>query len=84
MSGRDAFGLEKDDFGAREDEEMQLARRIPPAFCWTEDEYRDYLHGYISEGELRSRHAQLPPEYDPAEDADSELTGGTAAPPEGA
>jgi len=122
MSARDAFGLERPDDGLDEVVELQQARRIPPAFCWTEDEFHDLRHGYVTEGELRAKHdrviehrqrqadieaglcLQLPtpagdaraewaeygwpqgrasrPEYDPAEDADSELTGGTGAPPE--
>ena len=121
MTARDAFGLERPDDGLEEVAELQQARRTPPAFCWTEDEFHDLLHGYTTEGELRAKHdrviarrqrqadieagayVQLPTpardaraewaeygwpqgraaaaycEYDPAEDADSELTGGTDA-----
>jgi len=103
--GYDAFGCERPDDGFDEVCELQEARRRPPAFCWTESEYRDYLAGNLTEGELRTAHdralarrgagdaraewaeygwprGRIICEYDPAEDADSELTGGTGSPPE--
>jgi len=56
MRNRDAFGCERADDGFEELAELRFRLRFPPPFCRTQDEYREYMAGYVTEPELRARH----------------------------